>query len=149
MKAELITIGDEILIGQTVDTNSAWMGKKLKEIGIPVRQISSISDTEEAITNALDNSLSRADLVFITGGLGPTQDDITKTVLASYFNDELILNQEISDEIEQYFTSMGRPFLEVNRQQAMLPKSADIIRNDLPVMKDALLRIKTMLETNE
>ncbi|OIQ37161.1 MAG: hypothetical protein BM555_01320 [Crocinitomix sp. MedPE-SWsnd] len=131
MTADIITIGDEILIGQTVDTNSAWMGSYLNSFGISVRQITSISDSRTAIISALENSISGADIIFITGGLGPTKDDITKHVLTSYFKDELIMYQDICDEIEEYFTSNGRDFLEVNKQQAMLPKRAKIVRNDL------------------
>ena len=131
MIAEIVTIGDEILVGQTVDTNSAWIAKQLKLIGVPVRQITSIADTKEAIVEALDNAIPRADIVFVTGGLGPTKDDITKSVLTEYFNDELIFYPEISAEIEAYFKSVGRPFLDVNRRQAMLPKNAKVVRNDL------------------
>jgi nicotinamide-nucleotide amidase len=131
MRADIITIGDEILIGQTVDTNSAWMGEILNSVGVSVRQISSISDSRTAIISTLENSLAESDLVFITGGLGPTNDDITKHVLTSYFKDELVMYQDICDEIEEYFTTNGREFLEVNRQQAMLPKRAKIIHNDL------------------
>ncbi|MEO9532082.1 MAG: CinA family nicotinamide mononucleotide deamidase-related protein [Crocinitomicaceae bacterium] len=131
MKADIITIGDEILIGQTIDTNSAWMGSELNKYGVSVRQITSISDNSHAIISTLENSLNEADFIFITGGLGPTKDDITKNVLTNYFRDELVLYQDICDEIEAYFTSVNRPFLEVNRQQAMLPKKAKIIRNDL------------------
>lgn len=131
MIAEIITIGDEILVGQTVDTNSAWIAKQLKLIGVPVRQIISIADTQEAISSALDNALKSSDLVLVTGGLGPTKDDITKRVLVEYFEDELEFHKDISDEIEAYFISVGRPFLEVNRNQAMLPKKATIVRNNL------------------
>lgn len=131
MTADIITIGDEILIGQTVDTNSAWMGAYLNSVGVSVRQITTISDARTAIIAALENSIAEADFVFITGGLGPTKDDITKHVLTSYFKDELVMYQEICDEIEAFFTSKGRDFLEVNRQQAMLPKRAQIIRNEL------------------
>lgn len=131
MKADIITIGDEILIGQTIDTNSAWMGSELNKYGISVRQITSISDNSHAIITTVDNSISEADIVFITGGLGPTKDDITKHVLTNYFKDTLVMHQDICDEIEEYFTSNGREFLEVNKQQAMLPKKAKIIRNDL------------------
>lgn len=130
-KAEIITIGDEILVGQTVDTNSAWIAQQLKSIGMPIQQITSIADTRTAIQNTLDLTLEKADIIFMTGGLGPTNDDITKHVLTEYFGDELVFNQEISDEIEAYFTSVNRAFLEVNRQQAMLPSKAKIIRNDL------------------
>ena len=131
MIAEIITIGDELLVGQTVDTNSAWIAKQLKLIGVQVRQIVSIADTKEAITNALDAALKNADLVLVTGGLGPTKDDITKQVLVDYFDDELEFHQDISDNIEAYFKSVNRPFLEVNRNQAMLPKNATIVRNNL------------------
>lgn len=130
MKVDIITIGDEILIGQTVDTNSAWLGNTMNELGFSIRQIISISDKKNAIVAAVDSSLKAADLIFVTGGLGPTKDDITKSVLTDYFKDELILYPHIAEEIEAYFTSSGKPFLEVNRQQAMLPKEAVIIRND-------------------
>lgn len=131
MVAEIITIGDEILVGQTVDTNSAWISQQLKLIGVAVRQITSVADTREAITEALNKAMKTGDLILLTGGLGPTKDDITKKVLVEYFDDELVLYPEICDEIEAYFISAGRPFLEVNRQQAMLPKRARIVRNDL------------------
>lgn len=131
MQAEIITIGDEILVGQTVDTNSAWLAKKLKLIGVAVHEITSIADTKTSITQTLDRALNRSDLILITGGLGPTKDDITKNVLVEYFGDELEFHQDISDEIEAYFNSVNRPYLEVNKMQAMLPKSAKIVRNDL------------------
>lgn len=131
MKVDIITIGDEILIGQTVDTNSAWMGAELNKVGISIRQITSISDNSTAIIESIENSLPNTDLIFITGGLGPTKDDITKHVLTNYFRDELVMYPDICEEIENYFVSANRPFLEVNRQQAMLPKKAKIIRNDL------------------
>ena len=86
MRAEIITIGDEILIGQIVDTNSAWMAQQLNNIGIKVKQISSVSDDRQHILNALAEAASRVDIILITGGLGPTKDDITKTTLAEYFN---------------------------------------------------------------
>jgi len=130
MQVDIITIGDEILIGQTIDTNSAWLGHKMNELGFSIRQITSISDNKNAIESTVENSLKHADLVFVTGGLGPTKDDITKSVLTEYFQDELVLYPHIADEIEAYFTSVGKPFLEVNKQQAMLPKKAIIIRND-------------------
>ena len=131
MTADIITIGDEILIGQTIDTNSAWLGAELNKIGVSVRQITSISDNAMAIISAVEHSLSHSQLIFITGGLGPTKDDITKNVLTNYFKDELVLHQEIYKEIEAFYLSKNREFLEVNKQQAMLPKKAKIIRNDL------------------
>lgn len=131
MQADIIAIGDEILIGQTIDTNSAWMAQELKLVGIPIRQITSISDKKEAIEAALTAAMEKSDLILITGGLGPTQDDITKRVLTDYFEDELMYHEDIGNEIKEYFASVNRPFLEVNRQQAFLPKKARIIKNKL------------------
>ena len=89
MLAEIITIGDEILIGQTIDTNSAWLGEQLNELGIDVVQITTINDTPSRITDALKLAETRADVILMTGGLGPTKDDITKQTITSYFNTEL------------------------------------------------------------
>lgn len=129
MKAEIITIGDEILIGQTIDTNSAWLGEQLHLIGIKLNRIVTISDTPEAIRESVDDSFRRADLVLMTGGLGPTQDDVTKFTLAEYFNTTLERNQEILAAIDSYFESKGLQMLETNRQQADLPKDAKILKN--------------------
>lgn len=130
-KASIITIGDEILVGQTIDTNSAWIAAQLNLLGISVNEIISISDKTDAIEEALTRELSRSNLVFITGGLGPTQDDITKKTLTDYFNDELVVNTNVLRRIEDYFNSMKRPVLEVHRMQAALPKKARIIENQL------------------
>ena len=130
-QASIITIGDEILIGQTIDTNSAWIASQLRLVGISVSEIISISDQKEKIIEALDRELSKSNLVIVTGGLGPTNDDITKTVITDYFDDELILNKKSLEKITAYFKSANRPMLEVNRMQAMLPKKAILIENDL------------------
>ncbi len=129
--ASIITIGDEILVGQTIDTNSAWIAAQLNLLGISVREIISISDKAEAIVEALNRELTLSKLVFITGGLGPTQDDITKKTLCDFFNDELVIDTKILGRIEDYFNSMKRPVLEVHRKQAALPKKAKIIENQL------------------
>jgi nicotinamide-nucleotide amidase len=129
MRAEIITIGDEILIGQTVDTNSTWLAENLHPLGIKVNRIVSISDARLAIRDAVEDSFARADLVLMTGGLGPTQDDITKETLAEFFGTTLERNQEVLLEIESFFKSKGRPVLEVNRAQADLPKGAHILAN--------------------
>lgn len=129
MNAKIITIGDEILIGQTVDTNSAWLGEKFLEIGVRVKQITSIQDKREHIIKALDETLKRADVIILTGGLGPTKDDITKYTLAEYFNTELVINKEVLAAIEEYFTKRGREMLQVNIDQAKLPENCRIIRN--------------------
>lgn len=131
MQAHIITIGDEILVGQTVDTNSTFIAQKLNSIGISVSEIQSIKDEENHIVSSLDNALKSNDIVILTGGLGPTNDDITKKVLVNYFNDELILYPEVLQKIKGFFERFNKPFLEVNHFQAMLPKNADIINNDL------------------
>src|ERR1700710_271462 len=103
MQAEIITIGDEILIGQIVDTNSAWIAQKLNAIGIRVKQISSVSDDREHILKALSEAHRRADVILITGGLGPTKDDITKKTLADYFGVGLVENKETLENVEAIF----------------------------------------------
>lgn len=131
MQAELITIGDEILIGQIVDTNSAWMATELNKIGIKVKQISSVSDDVTHILSALAEAEERADLILITGGLGPTKDDITKKTLAKYFNcDDFVLHQPSLKVIERIFAKYNRPLLETNIQQAMVPSVCEVILNE-------------------
>ncbi|MEX2380385.1 MAG: CinA family nicotinamide mononucleotide deamidase-related protein, partial [Vicingaceae bacterium] len=129
MVAEIITIGDEILIGQTIDTNSAWMAKQLNAIGVDVGQITSIRDARPNILESLDEATKRADIIIMTGGLGPTRDDITKKVLCEYFDTELVQDPEVLARIENYFKSRGREVLESNRQQADLPKACTILDN--------------------
>lgn len=129
MTAEIITIGDEILIGQIIDSNSAWMAEKLNLAGIKVHQISSISDDETQIINTLDEASARVDLVLMTGGLGPTKDDITKQSLCKYFNTKLVLNEEVFADIKALFERRGFPFLKENKSQAELPANCKIIRN--------------------
>ncbi|WP_066757782.1 CinA family nicotinamide mononucleotide deamidase-related protein [Crocinitomix algicola] len=131
MDAIIITIGDEILVGQTVDTNSAHIARKINELGIQIKEIISISDTADHITSAVDSKIGNCDFLFLTGGLGPTNDDITKKVLTQYFDDDLVLYPEVLERIENFFQQFNKPFLEVNRLQAMLPKNAKIIPNDL------------------
>ena len=131
MKAEIITIGDEILIGQIVDTNSQWISTKLNQIGVSVYQISSIQDDKQHILNALKEAQDRADIVFITGGLGPTKDDITKHTITEYFKDILVLNQEVVSHIEQLFKTYNIPFSEMNRLQGMMPSKALYLKNDI------------------
>ena len=129
MLAEIITIGDELLLGQTIDTNSAWMGSQLAAHGIRVHRITSISDESEAIRAALDESLLRVDFVLITGGLGPTRDDITKETLADYFDTQLVMDQAILERITQWFAGRGFDMLEVNRHQAMMPEGCKVLVN--------------------
>ena len=129
MLAEIITIGDEILIGQIVDTNSAWMATELNKIGVRVKQISSVSDDKEHILKALAEAAGRAGIIFITGGLGPTKDDITKKTLAEYFGVGLVENKEALDNVERIFARYNRPLLEVNRLQAYVPANCEVILN--------------------
>lgn len=131
MKAELLTIGDEILIGQIVNTNAVFLSKVLNKIGIEIIQITSVSDRKEHIMEALEASKKRADIIIITGGLGPTKDDITKYTLCEYFNDSLVLNQEILDHIEEIFAKyVSTPINNQNRKQALLPSKAKVLKND-------------------
>lgn len=118
MLAELITIGDEILIGQIVDTNSAWMAQQLNLAGIAVKQISSVSDERQHILNALKEASERADIILITGGLGPTKDDVTKTTLAEYFNVGLHTDAEALENVKRIFSRHKGPMLEANIKQA-------------------------------
>ena len=129
MQAEIITIGDEILIGQILDSNSKWIAEELNKIGISVYQITSIQDEKQHILKAIKVAQSNADIVIITGGLGPTKDDITKLTLAEYFNDTLILNDEVVMHIESLFKKMNYPFTEVNRQQALVPSTCTPLKN--------------------
>ena len=131
MKAEIITIGDEILIGQIIDTNSQWIGKELNKIGVSVYQISSIQDDEQHILKALKEAEERVDIVIITGGLGPTKDDITKKTIASYFNDDKIVEYpEVIQHIKNLFKKIDHPYNEVQRFQAQLPSKASLLMND-------------------
>ena len=131
MKAEIITIGDEILIGQIVDTNSQWIGIELNKIGVSVYQISSIQDDKQHILNALKEAQERVDIVLLTGGLGPTKDDITKHTIAEYFNDTLVLNEAVVTHVQQLFKSYNIPFSEMNRLQGMIPTKATYLKNDI------------------
>jgi nicotinamide-nucleotide amidase len=129
MFAEIITIGDEILIGQIVDTNSAWMAVELNKIGVKVKQITSISDDATHIANALDQAKQRADLILITGGLGPTKDDITKHTLAEYFNMPLRLDEATLAHVRQFFEKLKRPMIDLNVKQAEVPDGCTVIMN--------------------
>ncbi|QNR86627.1 competence/damage-inducible protein A [Pedobacter riviphilus] len=129
MLAEIITIGDEILIGQIIDTNSAWMAKQLNLIGVSVKQITSVSDDEQHIIEALALAEKRADIVLITGGLGPTKDDITKKTLAKYFNMGFRNDAAALEMVRQIFEKYKRPLLDINIQQADVPDGCEVIVN--------------------
>jgi nicotinamide-nucleotide amidase len=129
MLAEIITIGDEILIGQIVDTNSAWMAAELNKIGIFVKQISSVSDDRIHILTSLEEAKQRAGIVLITGGLGPTKDDITKKTLCEYFGVELVFSKSVYADVERIFQRYGREVTPINRKQAEIPSNCTPLHN--------------------
>lgn len=130
MLAEIITIGDEILIGQILDSNSAFIGKELNKIGIDVHQITSIRDDKIDILNALERAQKQVDVVLLTGGLGPTKDDITKHTICEYFGDDLVQNEKVLKHIEELFAKyISTPISEVNRQQALVPSTSTVLMN--------------------
>lgn len=129
MKIEIITIGDEILIGQITDTNSSWMAEQLSSIGTEIVAITSVADQAQSITHAIDIAFSRADVLLLTGGIGPTKDDITKNTLCKYFNTHLIHDSSVLDNIEKLFTHRNIPINHLTQNQAMVPESAKVIQN--------------------
>jgi nicotinamide-nucleotide amidase len=131
MLAEIITIGDELLIGQVINTNSSWLSKNLDNIGIKVTRITSIGDNHIEIINILTESQKRSKIVIITGGLGPTSDDITKPALCEYFNTTLEFNESVYNNILSFLAKRGGTMNELNKNQALVPKSAQIIQNEI------------------
>ncbi|TCD01436.1 competence/damage-inducible protein A [Pedobacter psychroterrae] len=129
MLAEIITIGDEILIGQIVDTNSAWMARQLNLIGVQVKQVTSVSDDADHIIEALQQAEKRAGIILITGGLGPTKDDITKLTLAKYFDMGFRRDEETLQHVTAIFEKLNRPMIEGNRKQADVPEGCVVIKN--------------------
>ena len=129
MKAEIITIGDELLIGQVVDTNSAWMAERLNEVGISLHQITSVHDNREHILTALDEAFSRADIVLTTGGLGPTKDDITKHVLCEYFGTQLVEDLHVRAHIHELYKDRPDALNRLTATQWLIPESATILPN--------------------
>ena len=130
MQAEIITIGDEILIGQIIDTNSAFIAKQLNKIGVSVYQITSVQDDKQHILKSLKEAEDNADIIIITGGLGPTKDDITKHTLCDYFEDELVPNEVVLQNVESIFAKFSnQPISQVNRNQALVPSKAIALMN--------------------
>ena len=129
MKAEIITIGDEILIGQIVDTNSAWMAEQFNLNGIEIYQITSVHDDHQHIKEALRKAEEKVDLVVVTGGLGPTKDDITKQVFCDYFDTQLELHQPTLDSITRRFKKRGIDMNKLNHDQALVPRDCTILTN--------------------
>ena len=127
--AEILTIGDEILFGQITDTNSTWMSKELDELGIRVIRKTTVGDNETDILSAFIEAESRAHLVLITGGLGPTNDDLTMPMLARHFESNIVKNQEVEDHVRHIFESRGMAFTEMNKRQALVPEAATVLHN--------------------
>ena len=129
MKVHLITIGDEILIGQIIDTNSAWMGQQLNLQGAEVTEISSLSDDRRSILDGLRHAEKNADVILLTGGLGPTKDDITKKVIAEHFNTGMVFHNPTWERITKMFAKRGRPTTDAHRAQCFMPQNAEILTN--------------------
>lgn len=130
-EVEIINIGDELLIGQVVNTNAADMAKMLNKAGFDVRKTSVIGDEAEIIRSSLQSAMQRADVVLITGGLGPTKDDITKKVLAEEFDSSLVMNEQVRTHVERYFASKGLPFTPTNAEQALVPDKCRVVFNSV------------------
>jgi len=130
LKATIVTIGDEILIGQIVDTNSGYIAKALDKIGVQTTEMLSISDDKQHILNTFSSLQNKVDLVIITGGLGPTKDDITKNTFCEYFEDTFVRNQEVEDHIVALFTKLNFTPTQVNKDQALLPSKAQVLKNN-------------------
>ncbi|MBU2554893.1 MAG: competence/damage-inducible protein A [Bacteroidetes bacterium] len=128
--AEIISVGDELLIGQVVNTNASWMAAELNKNGIHVVQVSAIGDNGDRIKSALDEAFKRADIVLLTGGLGPTKDDITKNVLAAYFNSEMVFHEPTYEHIKVLFRLRNYQVTEVNRMQALIPERCIPLKNN-------------------
>lgn len=126
---DIISIGDELLIGQVQNTNASWMANELSAVSIPVNRIIVIADDREEILNTLANSNKSSKLVLVTGGLGPTKDDLTKATICDYFDSKLVLNKAVEEYVKAFFAKRGRSFTESNRLQAMVPDNCEVIKN--------------------
>ena len=140
MRAEIITVGTEILLGDIVNTNSQYLAKELADLGVEVYYQGTVGDNEERLLQSLEESLNRSDMVITTGGLGPTKDDLTKETAAKFFNQELVLDERSWNKIEIYFNKLGRVPTENNKKQAYFPKDAIILENSNGTAPGAILR---------
>jgi nicotinamide-nucleotide amidase len=129
MKAEIISIGDELLLGQVIDTNSAWIGQELNKLGINVHFKSTVGDSKDILLKTLNESAERSDIIIMTGGLGPTKDDLTKHVLCDYFETKLVQNEKVLEWVTSIFTNRNLPIITSNLEQAMLPESCEVLWN--------------------
>lgn len=129
MNAELLTIGNEILIGQITNTNAVWMAQQLNLIGVSIVHMSSVADEKQAILKAFEDASKRADIVLITGGLGPTKDDITKMTFCEYFETELVVDENVLKDVTGFFSKRNKEVSDINKKQAEVPKGCLVIRN--------------------
>ena len=131
IEASIITIGDELLIGQVIDTNSSWIAQSLNKVGIQVKSRIAVGDNREDIWQALDETIEKSDLVLITGGLGPTADDITKPLLCDYFGGKMVMDQATLDHVTYIFEHiLKRPMIERNTLQAQVPDICTVLKNE-------------------
>jgi len=130
MKAEIISIGDELLIGQVINTNQAFLAEKLNTIGIAVLRMTTVGDEEEKILEAFEKGLEAHEFVIVTGGLGPTHDDITRTAVCRYFHTDLVVNDDALNRVRAFFARRGMAPRKINEDQALVPRSCTVIQND-------------------
>ncbi len=130
LNSAIITVGDEILIGQVTDTNAVWISKQLNTLGVVVSEMVTVSDDSQQISSTLDRLIGKYDLLIMTGGLGPTKDDLTKQTLAAYFNSSMVTNPEVLDKITAFFKERGRTMIDSNIRQADVPDSCIVLMND-------------------
>jgi len=131
MKAEIITIGDEILIGQIVNTNAAYIGEQLLNIGVRVTRVTTVGDNENIVIDALTKAFNEHDVIIVTGGLGPTQDDITKSALCKYFNCDCRRDEMVYNHVKNILAKRNAPFISINEAQAMVPEICKVLFNQL------------------
>jgi len=142
MNAEIVTIGDEILIGQVTDTNSGWIASELNKIGVEVKRIRAIKDNREDILKNVSEAIESSSIILITGGLGPTKDDITKITLCEYFESKLYFDEEVCKQLQSFFDSRGKKLSELNRKQAELPDACVPISNTIGTAPGMLFQKK-------
>lgn len=140
MRVEIISIGDELLIGQTINTNASWIGEQLLNIGIHVDWVTTVGDSKERLTQAVQIAESRCDVVLITGGLGPTHDDVTKKVVTDYFNGTLVMNAQVLEMVKERFAKRGYKMAKVNEDQALVPDNAEVMLNELGTAPGMIFR---------
>ncbi|MBR6490671.1 MAG: competence/damage-inducible protein A, partial [Muribaculaceae bacterium] len=137
MQYSIIVIGDELLIGQVTDTNSGWIARHLSPLGWEAKSIKVIADNGDDIAQAIDEAFAATDVVLMTGGLGPTKDDITKATLCQYFGGEMVLNEDVKRNVDAMFAKRGLPMNQLTAAQAMVPSSCRVIQNEVgtaPIM---------------